>query len=97
MRFRTYQDVILSPVVSEKAYDEQEMKKFRFRVHPEATKVQVREAIEHLFPGVEVASVNTQNVKGRVRSSGRLRRKWAAWKKATVTVRKGEIDVFEQI
>jgi len=97
MNLRSYHDVILEPVISEKSYDEQEMKKFRFRVHPSATKVQIRESIEKMFPGAKVAQVNTQKVKGRVRRSGRLFRKWPTWKKATITLREGEIDIFEQV
>lgn len=97
MNLRTYHDVILSPVISEKSYDEQELKKFRFRVHKSATKVQIREAIEHMFPGAKVASVNTQNVKGRTARRGRLFRKWPSWKKATITLREGVIDIFEQV
>lgn len=97
MKLRTYQDVILAPVISEKGYDQQVLKKYRFRVHPGATKVQIREAIEQMFPGTKVAKVNTQNFASRVRRTGRIRRRWAAWKKATITLAQGEIDLFEQV
>ena len=97
MSLRTNYDIILSPVISEKSYDQQEMKKFRFRVHPTATKVQIRQAIEQMFPGAKVAKVNIANSRARVRKTGRLRRRWSAEKKATITLKEGVIDIFEQI
>lgn len=94
---RTSQDVILSPVISEKSYALQEMKKYVFKVHPSANKVQIRQAIEQMFPGIKVASVNTQNITGKKRRRGRVVGKQADWKKATISLREGEIDLFEQV
>lgn len=94
---RTPHDVILSPVISEKSYTLQEMKKYSFRVHPSANKVQIRKAIEQMFPGIKVAKVNTQNVTGKVRHRGRVVGKQPDWKKATISLREGDIDLFEQV
>jgi large subunit ribosomal protein L23 len=94
---RTNQDVILAPVISEKAYDQQQQKKFRFRVHPTANKVQIRKAIEQMFPGAKVAKVNTSYVPGKKRLRGRIEGRTPGWKKATITLRAGDIDLFEQV
>lgn len=94
---RSNQDIILAPVISEKAYDQQEQKKFRFRVHRDANKVQIRQAIEQMFPGAKVAKVNTSYVRGKVRTRGRIQGKTSDWKKATITLRAGDIDLFEQV
>jgi large subunit ribosomal protein L23 len=94
---RTSQDVILSPVISEKSYMLQEMKKYVFRVHASANKVQIRKAIEEMFPGIKVAQVNTQNVSGKKRRRGRVIGKQPDWKKATISLREGDIDLFEQV
>lgn len=91
------QDIILAPVISEKAYDQQELNKYRFRVHSEANKVQIRKAIERMFPGAKVAKVNTSKVRGKTRRRGRVIGKNPDWKKATITLREGEIDLFEQV
>ncbi len=75
-----YYDVILKPVVTEKSMNLMGEKKYTFLVHPEATKSQVKEAVEKMFGGTKVESVNTMNCEGkrkRVRgtfSSERLQR-----------------------
>ena len=91
------QDIVLAPVISEKAYDEQSIKKYRFRVARAANKIQIRSAIETMFPGAKVASVNTQLVRGKTRRRGRHVSQESDWKKATITLREGEIDLFEQV
>jgi large subunit ribosomal protein L23 len=97
MKLTSYQDVVLAPVISEKAYNQHPHKKFTFKVHPKATKVQIREAIEHMFPGVKVGQVNTVHVRGKFKNRGRTVGKLPDWKKAVVTVKEGEIDLFEQV
>ena len=54
-----YYDVILKPVITEKSMNAMAEKKYTFLVHPEATKSQIKEAVEKMFEGTEVAKVNT--------------------------------------
>ena len=54
-----YYDVILKPVITEKSMNQMAEKKYTFLVHPQATKSQVKEAVEKMFEGTKVASVNT--------------------------------------
>ena len=56
-----YYDVILKPVITEKSMNQMAEKKYTFLVHPQATKSQVKEAVEKMFEGAKVASVNTIN------------------------------------
>ena len=62
-----YYDVILKPVVTEKSMELMGEKKYTFLVHPEATKSQVKEAVEKMFDGAKVKSVNTMNYDGKKR------------------------------
>jgi len=94
-------DVIINPILSEKSVAAAEKNKYVFRVYPQATKVEVRHAIEHLFPDVKVSKVNTMTVRGKERrTSGFGRRRsrpgrTSNWKKAIVTLSEGKIAVFE--
>ena len=81
-----YYDVILKPVVTEKSMTAMGEKKYTFYVNPDATKTQVKEAVERMFEGAKVAKVNTMNCKGRTRRVGRFEGKKADWKKAIVTI-----------
>ena len=60
-----YYDVILKPVITEKSMNAMADKKYTFLVHPDATKSQVKEAVEKMFEGTKVASVNTMNCDGK--------------------------------
>lgn len=86
-------DLILSPVITEKSTRASEHNQVTFRVRKEATKPQVKEAVEGLF-GVKVKAVNTLNQKGKVkRFKGRLGKRNDV-KKAIVTLEEGHsIDV----
>ena len=55
-----YYDVILKPVITEKSMDLMADKKYTFLVHTEATKAQIKEAVEKMFDGVKVAKVKSQ-------------------------------------
>ena len=57
-----YYDVILKPVVTEKSMNAMAEKKYTFLVHPEANKTMIKEAVEKMFEGTKVASVNTMNL-----------------------------------
>ena len=65
-----YYDVILAPVITEKSMNAMSEKKYTFYVHTDATKVQVKEAVEKMFAGTKVAKVNTMNCEGKNRRRG---------------------------
>ena len=65
-----YYDVILKPVVTEKSMNAMSEKKYTFLVHPEANKTMIKEAVEKMFPGTKVDSVNTMNADGKNRRRG---------------------------
>ena len=91
-----YYDVILSPVITEKSMNAMADKKYTFYVHTEATKNQIAEAVEKMFEGTKVASVNTTNVNGKNRRRGMVVGKTAQRKKAVVqlTADSADIEVF---
>jgi large subunit ribosomal protein L23 len=86
--------VLIAPVVSEKSYSLIEDNKFSFRVHPDAHKTQIRQAVEELFD-VHVESVNVSQVRPKPKRRGLTRGKKPGWKKAIVRIREGEtIEIF---
>ncbi|HET6642170.1 MAG TPA: 50S ribosomal protein L23 [Gaiellaceae bacterium] len=88
-------EVLLAPVVSEKSYSLIEDRKYSFRVHPDAHKTQVRQAVEELF-GVKVQAVNIVQVRPKPKRRGLVRGRRPGWKKAIVQLREGEaIEIFE--
>ena len=92
-----HRDVILRPVVSEKSYALLDANAYTFIVHPEANKVEIRQAIESIF-GVRVAKVNTMNRIGKRRRNRRsfTYGKRPDTKRAVVTLVAGDrIDLFE--
>ena len=92
-----YYDVILKPVVSESSMNAMAQKKYTFLVAPEANKTQVKEAVEKLFPGTKIESVNTMNKPGKDKRRGMIIGKTAKTKKAVVTLTKDskDIEVFQ--
>ena len=76
-------DIILKPVITEESMMGTAFKKYTFKVATDANKVEIAEAVEKLFK-VEVAKVNTMNVRGRQKRMGRYTGTTAAWKKAIV-------------
>lgn len=92
-----YYDVILKPVVTEKSMNAMADKKYTFFVHPEATKAQIKEAVEKMFEGTKVASVNTMNQDGKVKRRGMTFGRTAKTKKAIVklTEESKEIEIFQ--
>lgn len=91
-----YYDVILAPVVTEKSMSGMAEKKYTFYVHPDATKTQVKEAVEKMFDGTKVKRVNTMNVPGKTRRRGLTSGKTAQRKKAVVflTEESKDIEIF---
>lgn len=92
-----YYDVILKPVITEKSMSYMAEKKYTFLVHTEANKVMIKEAVEKMFPGTKVASVNTMNLDGKNKRRGMTTGKTAKTKKAIVqlTADSKEIEVFQ--
>ena len=92
-----YYDVILKPVVTEKSMELMADKKYTFLVHTEATKAQVKEAVEKMFKGTKVAGVNTMNLDGKTKRRGMTFGKTAKTKKAIVqlTADSADIEIFE--
>jgi len=92
-----YYDVILKPVISEKSMNQMADKKYTFLVHVDATKIQIREAVEKMFAGTKVASVNTMNRHPKVRRRGRTIGNAPESKKAIVqlTADSKDIEIFE--
>ena len=91
-----YYDVILKPVLTEKSMNAMAEKKYTFLVHPDATKTQVKEAVEKMFEGTKVAKVNTMNYDGKTKRRGMTFGKTAATKKAVVqlTAESADIELF---
>ena len=79
-------DIILAPVVTEKAVAGLAMKKYTFRVDMNANKIQIAKAVEEIF-GVKVDKVNTIHMKGHLRRMGRNEGYTSDWKKAVVTLK----------
>ena len=87
--------VIIRPVVTEKSYALAAAGKYSFRVHPDAHKTQIRQAVEELFD-VKVVEVRTMSVKSKPKRRGLTAGRTRAWKKAVVQVRPGEtIPIFQ--
>jgi large subunit ribosomal protein L23 len=92
-------EVIRGPIITEKSTDLKDAHRtVCFRVAREATKTEVRKAVEQMF-SVKVASVRTAVVRGKVKRYGRFEGKRPDWKKAFVTLREGEkmIEFFEGV
>jgi large subunit ribosomal protein L23 len=88
--------VIIRPIVSEKSYVLATVGKYTFRVHEDAHKTQIKQAIEELFPEVRVLGVATQSVKGKPKRRGYSSGHRRSWKKAIVQVRQGDsIPIFQ--
>ena len=88
-------EVLLAPVVSEKSYSLISDRKYSFRVHKDAHKTQIRQAVEDLLD-VHVESVNISHVRAKPKRRGMFRGTKPGWKKAIVQLREGEsIDIFE--
>ena len=91
-----YYDVILKPVITERSMAGMGEKKYTFLVHPQATKSQIKEAVQKMFDGVKVESVNTMNMDGKTKRRGMTFGKTAKTKKAIVklTADSKDIEIF---
>ena len=92
-----YYDVILKPVITEKSMNAMSLKKYTFLDQTDATKTQIKEAVEKMFEGTKVKSVNTMNLDGKSRRRGAVVGKTAKTKKAIVQLTEDskDIEIFE--
>jgi large subunit ribosomal protein L23 len=87
--------ILISPVVSEKSYGQIVENRYTFKVHQDAHKTQIRQAVEQLFD-VHVVAVNVIKVQPKPKRRGLIKGTRRGWKKAVVQVKAGEkIDIFE--
>ncbi len=87
--------VLIKPVVSEKSYEQITQNKYTFRVHPDAHKTQIRQAVEELFE-VKVVGVNVIKVQPKPKRRGRTTGTKPGWKKAVVELKAGDsIEIFQ--
>lgn len=95
--------ILVRPLLTEKSVAQAAVKKYVFEVAPDANKVEIRHAVELLYPNTRVAKVNTMRVVGKRRRMGGYGRRRAGrnegrtsvWKKAIVTLSEGTIPAFE--
>jgi large subunit ribosomal protein L23 len=88
-------EVLISPVVSEKSYGQIVQNRYTFRVHSDAHKTQIRQAVEQLFD-VKVLNVNIVKVQPKPKRRGLTRGAKKGWKKAIVQLKPGDtIEIFE--
>ena len=95
----TAYDIIKRPIITERSMSGIDMKRYVFEVSKDANKIQIAQAVEEIF-GVKVAKVNTLNMQGKLKQTGRYpagRR--ASWKKAMVTLTPDSktIEIFENM
>ncbi len=87
--------ILIRPVVSEKSYVLSAADRYTFRVHPDAHKTQIRQAVEEIFD-VHVLDVRTMSVKSKPKRRGLTRGRTRAWKKAIVQIEAGQtIPIFQ--
>ena len=90
-------DIIKKPVLTEKSYANMAQKKYTFEVAINANKTEIKAAIEEIFEGVKVDSVNTMRTMGKMKRQGRTQGRTPEVKKAIVTLKKDSkaIPFFE--
>lgn len=89
------EDIIIAPILTEKTNGARKFHKYTFKVAKKANKIQVKEAIQKIY-NVKVLSCNTVNMDGKKKRQGRFIGKTSSYKKATVTLKKGDtISIFE--
>ena len=91
-------DIIIKPILSEKSFSGIQMKRYTFKVAKNATKVDIKRAVEEVF-GVEVAKVNTVSVKGKIKRRGATSGKRPDYKKAIVQLTESSksIEFFDSL
>ena len=96
---KTAQDIILRPIITERSMSGLAGGKYTFEVAKEANKIEIANAIETLFPGTKVDSVNTMHVRGKMKRMGQNQGLTRGWKKAVVTIKADskKIEFFESM
>ncbi len=94
---RNAHDIIVRPIITENSMDMLQDKKYTFAVLKTANKIEIKQAIEEIFPGVKVEKVATMNMLGKLKRMGRSEGRRANWKKAIVTLTESSktIEFFE--
>ncbi|MHB8650656.1 MAG: 50S ribosomal protein L23 [Gaiellaceae bacterium] len=88
-------EVLIKPVISEKSYEGIAQNKYTFKVHKDAHKTQIRQAVEQLFD-VKVLNVNIVKVQPKPKRRGVYVGVRPGWKKAVVQLKQGDsIEIFE--
>ena len=88
-------EILIAPVVSEKSYGQIVENRYTFRVHQDAHKTQIRQAVEELFE-VKVVGVNVVKMPSKPKRRGMIKGTRPGWKKAIVELRAGDkIEIFE--
>ena len=88
-------EVLIRPVVSEKSYEQITQNKYTFKVHQDAHKTQIRQAVEELFD-VHVVNVNIVKVQPKPKRRGVYKGIRPGWKKAVVQLKQGDsIEIFQ--
>ncbi len=89
--------IILKPVITEHSMDQAAEGKYSFRVAKDTNKFEIKDALEKIFK-VKVIKVNVINVSGKERKRGKIIGKTSSWKKAIITLKKGDkIEIFEGV
>ena len=93
------QDIIIKPIITEESMTGIMMKKYTFKVAKDAGKIEIKKAVEELFPGTKVKKVNPLNVRGQKRRQGANVGYTPSWKKAVVTLTEDskEIEFFNDM
>ena len=93
------QDIIIRPVITERSMGGIATGKYTFEVAKDANKIEIAKAVEILFPGTKVASVNTMHVRGKQKRMGKNVGMTRSWKKAVVTIKADskKIEFFESM
>lgn len=92
-------DIVIRPVLTEKSYEAIQNKTYVFIVAKKAGKTEIKQAIETIFPGVKVESVNTVNRLGKIKRQGRFAGRRPSTKKAYITLTEGSktIEAFDSL
>ncbi len=90
-------DIIIRPVLTEKSYEDMAARKYTFEVATDANKTEIKSALEEIFDGVKVESVNTMRIQGKMKRQGRYMGRRPERKKAIVTLKEDSkgIPFFE--
>ena len=96
MTTRAASEIVIGPVITERTYQLYTQGRYTFRVAPQASKTDIKKALEEQYEaqGVKVAAVNTISMRGKVRRTGRrgVVGRTSDWKKAVVTLKEGRLE-----